>query len=90
MVYPCKNQTLYWNKNDINRYIEIKNKCDKYVYVSETYDNKCMLKRNKHLVDNSNYCICYKTKSNGGTAYTVDYAISKGLTVINIAQKIKG
>ena len=44
-----------------------------------------MQKRNRHLVDNSSACICYLTKSAGGTAYTVNYARRMGLRIINIA-----
>ncbi len=84
MVYPCKDQTLYWNKNDKKKYEKIKRKCDKYVYISEEYSKDCMHKRNRHLVDNSNYCICYLTQQKGGTYQTVNYAYKKGVTVINI------
>lgn len=86
MVYPCKNQTRFWSETDKTNFINIKNACCKYVYISEEYDNACMQKRNRHLVDNSKYCICYLNKTSGGTAYTVNYANKKGLTIINIAQ----
>ena len=69
-------------------YSEIKSKCDKYVYTSEEYDEQCMMKRNRHLVDYSKFCICYLEKEVGGTAYTVDYAKSRGLKIINIANEI--
>ncbi len=55
------------------------------VYTSQEYTKGCMFKRNRHLVDNSSVCICYLTKNNGGTAYTVDYAEKQGLEVINLA-----
>lgn len=44
-----------------------------------------MFKRNRHLVDCSSVCVCYLTKPSGGTAYTVKYAASGGLTIVNIA-----
>lgn len=53
--------------------------------VVKLYFKGCMHKRNRHLVDNSGYCICYLTRTQGGTAYTVDYALERGLPVINIA-----
>lgn len=46
----------------------------------------CMHKRNRHLVDNSSACISYLTENKGGTFYTVNYAKSKGVEVINIAE----
>ena len=84
MVYPCKDQTLYWSKKNKRSYEIIKSQCDKYIYITEKYSFDCMYKRNKHLVDNSNYCICYLTQQKGGTYQTVNYAYKKGLTVINI------
>lgn len=47
---------------------------------------KLYVKRNRHLVDNSSACISYLTENKGGTFYTVNYAKSKGVEVINIAE----
>ena len=88
LVLPCKNQTERWQKKDKEVFEQIKNKCDKYVYTSNEYDGQCMMKRNRHLVNNSSYCICYLTKDFGGTAYTVQYALKKGLEIVNIADYI--
>lgn len=85
LVLPCINHTKYWNTNDVETYKYIKSKCDKWVYISNQNTTNCIKERNKHLVDNSRCCICYLTKTYGGTAYTVNYAIKKGLNVINIA-----
>ena len=40
--------------------------------------------RNKYLVDNSVYALCYITHSWGGAAQTYDRAVKKGLTIINL------
>lgn len=85
LVLPCKNQTYHWQEKDKKVFEDIKKRCDKYVYTSEEYNSQCMKKRNRHLVDNSSYCICYLTRDIGGTAYTVHYAQKKGLEIINIA-----
>ena len=85
MVLPCKEQTKGWNSNDIEIYNYILNQADKVVYTSENYYPGCMHKRNRHLVDNSSHCICYLEKNTGGTAYTVNYAKEKGLTIYNVA-----
>ncbi len=37
--------------------------------------------------DSSSACICFLTKHEGGTAYTVEYAKQKGLDIINVADK---
>lgn len=87
LVLPCKNQTRGWSDYDVKRYKDILRRADKVVYVSEHYYDGCMQKRNRHLVDNSGYCICYLKRNSGGTAYTVNYAIKNGLTVYNVAKK---
>ena len=86
LVLPCRSQTRGWKQSDIDEYERIKSKADKVVYTSEEYYSGCMHKRNRHLVENSNRCICYLVNQNGGTFYTVNYAKEKGLEVINIAE----
>lgn len=85
LVLPCVTQTRGWPTKDVKEYERIKDKADKVAYTSKEYTKGCMLKRNRHLVDNSSVCICYKTKDDGGTAYTVNYAKEQGIEVINIA-----
>lgn len=86
MAYPCKNQTSGWQKADIDKYTIIKDAADKYIYVSDDYFRGCMHKRNRYLVDNSSYCVCFLNKSQGGTAYTIKYAQKNGLKITNLAQ----
>ena len=86
LVLPCPTQTRGWAEKDIGIYEDIKTRCDKYIYTADKYTRDCMLKRNRHLADNSSVCICYLTEVRGGTAYTVDYAAKKGLKIINLAQ----
>lgn len=85
LVLPCNNQTSGWTETDKRIYDYIKSRADKVVYTSREYCRGCMHKRNRYLVDNSSVCICYLTEDSGGTAYTVNYAKSKDLTIINIA-----
>ena len=87
LVLPCVTQADRWNKNDREIYEYIKEQADKVVYISDQYTRGCMHKRNRHLVENSSVCICYLTQRTGGTAYTVNYALNKGLKVENIAEK---
>lgn len=87
LVLPCVTQADRWNKNDREIYEYIKEQADKVVYISDQYTRGCMHKRNRHLVENSSVGICYLTQRTGGTAYTVNYALNKGLKVENIAEK---
>lgn len=86
LVLPCLTQTKGWRPEDVVKYEHIKDQADKIVYTSQQYTLGCMHKRNRHLIDNSSICICYLTKDSGGTAYTVGYAKSKGLRMINLAR----
>ena len=87
LVLPCLTQTRGWRLEDVVEYERIKAQADKVVYTSQQYTPDCWHKRNRHLVDNSGVCVCYLTKSDGGTAYTVKYAERQGLEVINVAIK---
>ena len=87
LVLPCKEQTRGWSTSAKEKYAQILQRADKTVYVSEHYTRSCMHQRNRHLVDNSSLCICYLERASGGTAYTVEYARKKGLTIENIAEK---
>lgn len=84
LILPCREQTRGWNKTDIKIYRQIIAQADKVVYTSEHYHAGCMHKRNRYLIDNSAFCICYLTHSGSGTAYTVEYAARSGVQIIPI------
>lgn len=86
LFLPCLSQADRWSLNDKEIYEDIKKRADKIVYTSREYTRGCMHKRNRHLVDNSSVCVCYLREVTGGTAYTVEYAKSKNLRVINTAE----
>lgn len=88
LVLPCKNQAEHWKETDQRIYEEIKSKASKVVILYDEYNNVCLFERNRHLINNSSVCVCYLNKSEGGTAYTVNYALSNKLQVINIADRI--
>lgn len=90
LVLPCENQTKYWKQQDIDVYNDIRLRADKVKVLASHYYNGCMQKRNRHLVDCSSACICFLTKREGGTAYTVDYAKQKGLYLINVVEEFEG
>ena len=86
LVLPCPpdQQTLKWNSVQRQRYYEIFERADKVRILSPQYTDDCMFVRNRHLVDNSAYLVCYLRKQSGGTAYTVRYARKQGLQVIQL------
>lgn len=86
LIIPCQDQTKKWKLADIITYKHIKKQADEVICLSDHYYNGCMHDRNRYLVDHSSACICYLTQPDGGTAFTVKYAKSKGLSVFNLAQ----
>ncbi|NBI65999.1 DUF1273 family protein [Pseudoflavonifractor sp. 60] len=86
VVMPCQDQTKGWGQSDIDAHELINRLADGAICPSERYYSGCMHQRNRILVDNSSTCICYLTQTEGGTAYTVNYARVKGLSVFNLAK----
>ena len=81
---PCKNQDINFTDKQKLEYRKMVNSADGYVLVEQEYTKGCMLKRNRYMVDNSEYLICYLRNNLGGTKYTVDYAQKKGKNIIRI------
>ena len=88
VVCPCKNQDLKWNEVDKRVYRDILNSADKVVVLADTYYDGCMQARNKHLVDNSKYCVCYLEHMRGGTYNTVKYAQRQKIDIKYIGESL--
>ena len=78
-------QANSWNKEDKSTFELIKMLSDEIRYAADEYTTAAIFKRNRNLVDECSHCVCYLTKSSGGTAYTVKYAKSLSLEIINTA-----
>lgn len=85
LVYPFEGYTSRWAPHQQEQHAKFPPKYDKIICVSQFPSRESYLKRNRHLVDHSAYCISYCTKNTGGTAYTLRYAKSQGLTIFNTA-----
>jgi len=75
-----------WKSADKAVFSQILKRADGIVYIEQNYMPGCMQKRNRYMVERCARCICYCTKSTGGTAYTVTEAKKAGLTIVNLAQ----
>lgn len=82
---PCRNQDELWNAEQKKLYHGLIGEADEIIYVSEEYSAGCMKRRNRHMVDNSAYCICARLHPLSGTEQTVKYARQRGLRIINVA-----
>lgn len=82
---PCPEQTKGWSKENQARYDNILDLCDEVVTISDRWTSSCMMKRNKYMVDNSDFVIAvWNGEFSGGTAKTLGYARKKGHTPIII------
>lgn len=87
LVLPFPEHGRRWSEFNRKVYEEIIVQADEIEYATEHYTRFCMFVRNRRLVDRSCVCVAYQTKDTGGTAYTVKYARSKELRIINLAEE---
>ena len=85
MALPCPEQTRGWPASEVRRYRRVLSLCDEQVTLAPAYSRECMLARDCYMVNRSARCICYLNRPRGGTAYTVRYAVKRGLEIINLA-----
>lgn len=84
LILPCRNQTEYWEETAVRTYQYILSRADSHLFLFDTYFDGCMLERDRRLVEGSDICVAYCTRSRGGTAYTFTQALRAGLEVINL------
>lgn len=82
-VLPSQGQADRWTAAARKVYFSILEQADSIVYVSQTYTQDCMLKRNRYLVDHAACLLAvYNGERRGGTAMTVRYAGRLGREII--------
>lgn len=88
-VAPFEEQPSKWNQHDRNIYYNILSKCDDVITLKKQYEPGCYHERNRYMIDNSSKLICYFNGSSGGTKYTVEYAETLSVPIINLYNIIK-
>lgn len=88
LILPCceKDQTAKWSEKQTEEYRKIEKEADSVERICEEYENGCMEKRNRRLVESADLCLCYydKSKFRSGTGQTVRMAEKKGIEIINL------
>ena len=84
-MLPCKNQDAKWSESERRKYRRLLAYADEIIYISEEYTAYCMHARDRAMADASSACIAYCKRASGGTAYTVEYTVKKGIPVTNLA-----
>lgn len=89
LYLPCRDQTQRWSGSDREAYGYMLENADKVIYTSEKYTRECMLYRDRRMVDDSDFCVAFCQRAFGGTAYTLNYARSKDIRIVNLATMLR-
>ena len=87
LVLPSRDQAAKWPAAAVDTYESIKSMADEIIYTSDSPARGHLLKRNRFMVDESDYCLTHLSKTSGRTAQTVRYAERTDHVVINIAEE---
>ena len=80
--------SLPYRRSGSSAYRRVLAEADEVEYVAREYQRDSTLVRDRRMVDASNSCVAfYINGRGGGTLYTVRYANSRGVPVVNIAPK---
>jgi len=85
---PCRDQDKHWTDEQREVYAYLLDQADDIHYISEYYTRSCMLERDRRMVDGSDVCVAYCTRTEGGTGYTCQYALKQGVPIHNLARNI--
>ena len=81
---PCLSQCDGWTAEQQERYRDLTALCNYRTVVQERYDPGCMHRRNRYMVDHSQLLIAVHDGSPGGTLYTIEYALRRGVNIIDV------
>lgn len=81
---PCPTQADSWPPAQRERYRRLVEACDFETLVSERYTSSCMFRRDRYMVDHASLLIAAFDGSAGGTRYTVEYAMRRGLDIVDL------
>ncbi len=89
LILPCRDQTAGWDDAGIRTYRYIYRNADASRFLFDRYIDGCMLERDRRLVEGSDVCVAFCTRSRGGTAYTCACALRAGLELINLYERMQ-
>ena len=85
---PCPGQSNRWSAEIRRRYQRMIDACDYETVVQNTYSPGCMQRRNRYMVDHSSLLIAVHDGLPGGTRSTIEYAMRRGLSILDIPSVI--
>ena len=81
---PCPEQSNGFDLYQKKEYERMVESADEKIILRPRYTRICMIKRNEYMVDNSSVLIAYVRENKGGSYKTKNYAIKKGIRVIEV------
>ena len=81
---PCPTQAAAWPLVQRQRYARLVAACDFETMVSTQYSPSCMHRRDRYMVDHASLLIAAFDGTPGGTRYTVEYAMRRGVSVVDL------
>lgn len=87
MILPCEGQDRAYPSADKLRYRAVLDQADLVRYTAHTYYKGCMLARDRVLAEAADFCLCWLTRSTGGTAYTVRQCVLRDVPLCNLAEE---
>lgn len=81
---PCPTQADAWPARQRERYQALLAQCDLQTMVSHAYTSGCMKRRDRYMVDHASLLIAVFDGAPGGTRYTVEYAMRRGVPVVDL------
>ena len=81
---PYPGQGEDWPPDQRERYRALVAACDYETVVSETYTPSCMQRRNRYMVDHASLLIAVFDGQSGGTRNTIQYAMERGIQIVDM------
>ena len=89
LVYPFDGFISRWSDSQQATNTRLLPLYNKRVSGCKTPSREAYLTRDRHLVDCSSVCVAYCTRQTGGTAYTIRYAVARGVPVFNVGDILR-
>ena len=81
---PCASQCRNWPMAEHRRWQRLVDEADLETMIQEEYTRGCMHRRNRYMVDHSSLVIAVYDGSAGGTRSTLEYAISRRVSFMDL------
>ncbi len=81
---PCPTQPDHWMEEEQQRYRMLLAACDYETMVQHRYSPGCMQRRNRYMVDHSALVIAVYDGMPGGTRQTLEYALRRGVSFVDL------